>query len=166
MRLSLDIVRLLDLCSTSPRRPIYSRVWMYAWTDRVLHGAGFVHQCHRHFHRHRLHIHRSNRWGEGDTVLVIGDRVRVTKPGRQEGRTALVIDPYWSGRIKVIMEPRPNWTGWSNPSRTAGLRRQQRSLLGQLSAGTGKERKAKEAAQEVKSYLKHELMLVERAKAD
>jgi hypothetical protein len=41
------------------------------------------------------------RWTECDTVLQPGDTVKITKIGRRTGRSAVVLDPFWSGRVKV-----------------------------------------------------------------
>jgi serine/threonine protein kinase len=38
------------------------------------------------------------------TVFSRGDRVRITKESRTKGKTAVVIQPYWHGLVKVMME--------------------------------------------------------------
>ena len=75
-----------------------------------------------------------------------------------------------SGRIKLVLEPRPSWGGWANPARTAALRQQQRHLLLRQKRDTAEEVSTQKAVAgggmklDIKSYLKHELELVERGK--
>lgn len=45
--------------------------------------------------------HLRARLGEGDITWRKGDLVRVTKPGSNVGKLAVIRDPNWSGRIKV-----------------------------------------------------------------
>jgi hypothetical protein len=45
--------------------------------------------------------------GACSTVWNVGDRVKIMKKGTQTGKTAVVKEPDWEGRIKVRMEGTP-----------------------------------------------------------